>query len=151
MNSLLKIVPPLWLLMFLIAGLAVHFFVPSTRAFDIAYPIIGVVLIAAGGALAMHGSALFSKEKTEILPTSATNRVLITYGAYAYSRNPMYLGMVLSIVGVAIWVGSLPLFIATILYFCVLNFSFIPFEEAKMSRIFGKEYDTYRHKVRRWV
>jgi protein-S-isoprenylcysteine O-methyltransferase Ste14 len=150
MNPLLKILPPIWYFIFLVSGLLVHFFVPVARVFDVSYPMIGIALFVAGQVFSMYASSLFSKEKTEILPTSATNTKLVTYGPFGYTRNPMYLGMVVSLLGVAIWVGTLPMFVAAFLDFCVLSFAFIPFEETKMSRIFGSEYDAYRQKVRRW-
>lgn len=151
MNSLLKILPPVWYFIFLIIGLLVHFFIPAARVFTFSYPIVGIVILLAGQALSMYASSLFSKEKTEILPTSATNRTIVTYGPFGYTRNPMYLGMVVSLLGIAIWVGTLPMFVGAVLDFCVLNFVFIPYEEAKLSRIFGTSYETYRHAVRRWL
>ena len=151
MNRLLKVLPPIWYFIFLVTGLLVHFFVPDARVFTFSYPIVGIVLLIAGQALSMYASSLFSREKTEILPTSTTNTKLVTYGPFAYSRNPMYLGMVLGLLGIAVWVGTLPMFVAAVLDFCILNFVFIPFEEVKMSRIFGASYDSYRHKVRRWI
>ncbi len=151
MNPLLKILPPIWFFLFLFGGLAVHYFVPSARVFDISYPIIGITLVVFGLVLPMYASSIFSKEGTEILPTSETNSKLVTYGPFKYTRNPMYLGLVTALLGVAVWVGSLPMFVAAALDFCVLNFVFIPFEEAKMSRIFGGEYENYRVKVRRWI
>jgi protein-S-isoprenylcysteine O-methyltransferase Ste14 len=148
---MLKILPPIWYFIFLIAGLLVHFYIPVARVFTFSYPIVGIVLLIAGQALSMYASALFSKEKTEILPTSETNSKLVVYGPFKYSRNPMYLGMVLSLLGIAVWAGTLPMFVAAFLDFCVLNFVFIPFEERKMSRIFGASYEEYRHKVRPWI
>jgi protein-S-isoprenylcysteine O-methyltransferase Ste14 len=151
MNPLLKILPPVWFFFFLILGLSVHFFASSARVFDVSSPIVGIVVFALGFALPLYASSIFSKEKTEILPTSETNSKLIVYGPFKYTRNPMYLGMVVALLGIAIWVGSLPMFIAAALDFCVLNFVFIPFEETKMSRIFGNEYENYCAKVRRWL
>ncbi len=148
---MLKILPPIWYFFFLITGLLVHFLIPAARVFTFSYPIIGIIILVAGQALSMYASSLFSKEKTEILPTSETNSKLVTYGPFNYSRNPMYLGMVVSLLGIALWVGTLPMFVAAALDFCVLNFVFIPFEESKMSRIFGASYEAYRHKVRRWL
>src|SRR4051812_11210352 len=151
MNWMLKILPPFWFFFFLIIGLIVHFFHPAIHYFDFSYPVIGIAILIAGFALPLYASALFSKEKTEILPTSPTNSKLIVYGPFKYTRNPMYLGMVVQLLGVAIWVGTLPMFVATVLLFLVFNFVFIPFEEAKMSRIFGEQYDAYCRKVRRWI
>ncbi len=151
MNPLLKIVPPIWFFFFLCAGLVLHFFVPATHLFNAPYTMPGIVLMLFGLGFAMYPSSLFAKEKTQILPTSDTNRVLLTYGPYTFTRNPMYLGMLLGLLGVAVWVGTFPLFVAVILYFFLFNFAFIPFEEAKLQRIFGAEYEAYRATVRRWL
>lgn len=151
MYTLLRIVPPAWFFFFLLLGLLVHFFVPAAHVITLSYPIVGIALLVAGLVFTMYSSSLFAKEKTEILPTSVTNRMLITYGPFHYSRNPMYLGLVIGLLGAAMWVGTLPVYLATIFYFCVLNFAFIPFEESKLSRIFGAEFEAYRQKVRRWL
>lgn len=151
MNPLLRIVPPIWFFLLLGAGLLVHAYVPVARVFVAPYSILGIILLVFGQGFSMYASALFSKEKTEILPTSASNAKLVTYGPFAYSRNPMYLGMVLGLFGVALWVGTLPLFVAVVIFFCLLNFVFIPFEEKKLSRIFGSVYESYCHRVRRWI
>ena len=151
MNPLLKIVPPVWFFMLLGIGLVVHFFVPAARVFYFGDTIIGIGLLVFGLVFSMYPSSLFAKEKTEILPTSETNRFLITYGPYNWTRNPMYMGMVTALFGVAVWVGTLPLYIAVLLFFCIFNFVIIPFEEAKLHRIFGEQYGAYRNKVRRWL
>ncbi len=151
MNPFLKIVPPVWFFTLLGAGLLVHFFVPSARVFEFGDTIIGIGLLVFGLVFSMYPSSLFAKEKTEILPTSESNRVLITYGPYNYTRNPMYVGMVAALFGAAVWVGTLPLYVAAATYFCLFNFGFIPFEEAKLQRIFGEQYTEYRRRVRRWL
>jgi protein-S-isoprenylcysteine O-methyltransferase Ste14 len=53
--------------------------------------------------------------------------------------------------GIAVWVGSWPLFLAPIAVFATANWVHIPFEEAKMRRQFGEEYDSYLRRVRRWL
>ena len=152
---ILKILPPLWLLFFLIVALIAHLLIPATRVFDISFPILSGIVGGIATLIALYlvlrASNLFAKEKTEILPTSPANRVLITYGPYRFTRNPMYLGMVLMLLGIAIYLGTLPMFLAAAAQFSVLNFFFIPFEEAKMARQFGETYEAYKHKVRRWL
>ena len=94
---------------------------------------------------------LFRREGTEIDPTSSTNRKLITSGPYQFTRNPMYLGLVILTLGVALWVGAWPMFIAPVAIFATANWVHIPFEEAKMRRQFGATYENYVERVRRWV
>ena len=94
---------------------------------------------------------LFRREGTEIDPTSPTNRKLVTSGPYQFTRNPMYLGLVILTLGVALWVGAWPMFIAPVAIFATANWFHIPFEEAKMRRQFGATYEDYVERVRRWV
>ncbi len=63
----------------------------------------------------------------------------------------MYLGMVILAWGTAIWCGRFLMFLAPVLVFLVANFVFIPFEEAKMRRQFGEQFDAYTKRVRRWI
>lgn len=150
MNPILKILPPMWFFILLSIGLLAHYYVPAARVFEFGDTMIGIGLIVFGLVFSMYPSSLFAKEKTEILPTSETNRVLITYGPYKWSRNPMYVGMVAMLLGAAVWVGTFPLYAAVVVYFCIFNFVIIPFEEGKLHRIFGEEYAAYKGKVRRW-
>jgi len=154
-TTLLKILPPIWFISFLILGLVAHFGFPATRVFDFSdsiwFAIVGGIVFLAGFALTLNASRWFAQEKTEILPTSPTNRVLVTQGPYRRTRNPMYLGMVVSLLGIAIWLGTLPMFLAALADFLVLNFVFIPFEEEKMARQFGASFEAYKQKVRRWL
>ena len=95
--------------------------------------------------------ALFRREDTEINPTSPANRKLVTCGPYQFTRNPMYLGLVALSLGIAVWIGSWPMFMAPFAVFATVNWVHIPFEEAKMRRQFGAAYDDYVARVRRWV
>jgi protein-S-isoprenylcysteine O-methyltransferase Ste14 len=63
----------------------------------------------------------------------------------------MYLGLVLFTLGIAFWVGAWPMFLAPVAIFATVNWGHIPFEEAKMRRQFGAEFDAYCGKVRRWI
>lgn len=150
MNPFLKILPPIWFFLLLGAGLLVHSCVPAARVFVFGDTIIGIGLIVFGLVISMYSSSLFAKEKTEILPTSETNRFLVTYGPYNYTRNPMYLGLIAQLFGAAVWVGTLPLYVAAVLIFCLFNFVIVPFEEGKLHRIFGDQFVSYRGTVRRW-
>ena len=76
---------------------------------------------------------------------------LIATGPYRYTRNPMYLGLVIVSLGIAILIGAWPMFLAPIAVFATANWVHIPFEEAKMRRQFGSTYDDYVGRVRRWV
>ena len=63
----------------------------------------------------------------------------------------MYLGLVLASLGIALCVGSLPMFAVPALVFVTTNWAHIPFEEAKMRRQFGSAFDDYTRRTRRWI
>jgi protein-S-isoprenylcysteine O-methyltransferase Ste14 len=63
----------------------------------------------------------------------------------------MYLGLVIFTLGLALCVGSWPMFVVPIALFATANWAHIPFEEGKMRRQFGADYDSYVGRVRRWV
>ena len=106
---------------------------------------------ASGLLLSGWGERTFAWEETEILPASPTNKKLVTRGPFRYTRNPMYLGLVLMAFGFAFYFGTLPFYAVPVLLFLLCNFSFVPFEEAKMQRQHGDQYTDYLRRVRRWV
>ena len=93
----------------------------------------------------------FRREGTEINPTSPANRKLVTSGPFRLTRNPMYLGLVLVTLGIALWVGAWPVLLAPIAIFATANWVHIPFEEEKMRRQFGASFDAYASNTRRWI
>jgi protein-S-isoprenylcysteine O-methyltransferase Ste14 len=112
--------------------------------------VAGWALFAIGAALAGWGLLTFHRARTTTVPGKASS-VLVTWGPYRFSRNPMYVGLVLAYLGEAgilyqTWpIVLLPLIVAYI------NWIVIPVEEAKLREVFGDEYDRYRDRVRRWV
>jgi protein-S-isoprenylcysteine O-methyltransferase Ste14 len=118
---------------------------------DLPFPPLGIALVAIAFIPPVWAAGLFRREGTEINPTSPTNRALVTRGPYRFTRNPMYLGLITFALGVAVWVGAWPMFLAPIAVFATTNFVHIPFEEAKMRRQFGAAYDGYVARVGRWL
>jgi protein-S-isoprenylcysteine O-methyltransferase Ste14 len=148
---MVKVPPPIWMfLLFALAGAASALY-PWKTVLDLAAVPLGVVLVVTGFGLALWGRMLFFVEKTEIVPTSEKNSKLVTRGAFSVTRNPMYLGIVVLTLGVAFWVGSLPMFAVPVLMFLICNQVHIPYEEAKMRRQYGGAFDAYTARVRRWI
>jgi protein-S-isoprenylcysteine O-methyltransferase Ste14 len=148
---MVKLPPPVWTLFYLIAATVASVLYPWKSLADLTILPLGVVLIVAGFASAFWAAGLFRSEGTEINPTSATNKTLVVRGPFAFTRNPMYLGLVLASLGIAFCAGSAPMFIVPVLVFATANWAHIPFEEEKMRRQFGAAYDDYTRRVRRWV
>lgn len=112
---------------------------------------LALTLIVAGIALAIWGERTFAAAGTEIMPASATNKNLVAHGPFRFTRNPMYLGLILASLGVAFYFGTLPFFVVPVLVFLLCNFVFVPFEEEKMERQHSGAYTDYRARVRRWI
>jgi protein-S-isoprenylcysteine O-methyltransferase Ste14 len=148
---MLNIPPPGWAFAYVLVAAALSYLAGWPLVPGLPLVPLGVLLLVAGVALSATGGALFRREGTELNPASATNRALVTRGPFRFTRNPMYLGLVIATLGIAFWVGAWPMFLAPIALFATTNWVFIPFEEAKMRQQFGAEYDAYVGQVRRWI
>lgn len=76
---------------------------------------------------------------------------LVTDGPFQISRNPIYLGGVMVLIGIAIFLGSLITFFFPVILFLILDRIYIPHEESQMKELFGADYIEYQHAVRRWL
>lgn len=148
---MLKLPPPIWTLIYVLIAAAISYIAGWPQVPGLPLIWLGAVLILGGAANAFAAARLFRREGTEINPTSPTNRKLVTAGPFRFSRNPMYLGMTIIALGIALCVGSWPMFLAPIALFATANWVHIPFEEEKMRRQFGDAYDAYTREVRRWL
>ena len=111
-----------------------------------------LALAAAGGALALAGVWAFARSRTTVNPLAPQRaRALVTGGVYRYTRNPMYLGMLLALAGWAVWLGNAAALLALPLFVAVLNTLQIRPEEAALRARFGADYARYAQRVRRWA
>jgi protein-S-isoprenylcysteine O-methyltransferase Ste14 len=111
---------------------------------------LGGLLAIAGVALMASAMGLFKKAGTAIPPWEPTT-ALVTTGVYRFSRNPIYLSVVLIYVGLALLFASgwaLLLLAPTLI---ILQVAVIRREEAYLERRFGDAYRQYRTRVRRWI
>jgi len=148
---MLKLPPPIWALVYVLIAAAISWSLGWPKFLGLPLAPLGIALVAVAWIPPVWAIVLFRREGTEVSPTSPANRTLVTSGPYRFTRNPMYLGLVIVTLGVAVWVGAWPMFIAPIAVFATANWIHIPFEEDKMRRQFGATYDGYVRRVRRWV
>ena len=92
----------------------------------------------------------FKKRAVAICPTDTTEH-LITDGVYRFTRNPMYLGIVLMLCGAAALLGTLPFYAAALGFFVLIDRLFRRYEEEKLAAAFGREFIEYKSKVRPWI
>jgi len=111
---------------------------------------IGVLLLILGFVTTYSGFSAFRKAGTPVRPGDEPTK-LVTSGPYLITRNPMYLGLELVLLG-AFFLAKSPFFlIPPIVFFLSINFLQIPFEEKLMTELFGQSYAEYCQRVRRWL
>lgn len=146
---IVRIPTPIWLLILVVLALLVGWGLELR-------PIVqnrgaGVLLIALGLSLSAWGRLTFSKRGAEIFPWSESHSVLVKDGPFRFTRNPMYLGLLVIGIGVALVVGTWAMWLVPVVLFLLDNFVIIPFEERSMERAYGEEYRAYKSRVRRWI
>ena len=145
-----KIPPPILALVMVVLIYLSSFFIESTT-FNYQGSLSLLVLIL-GLACAIPSFKLFARYKTTISPLKPSDATaLVTEGMYRYSRNPMYLGLLLLTIASTIWFGSWFGIIINILFIFLINFLQIIPEEEALLEIFGEEYEEYKKNVRRWI
>jgi len=128
----------------------VHYLIPVKIVITRPYSYLGAVLMLLGLALATWASMLFRNARTSF-QLRGGGSVLVTSGPFQFSRNPMYLGMLIWLIGLAVLLGSLIAFLFPILFFLLANLLVIPLEEKDMEQTAGERFVEYKHHVRRWL
>jgi protein-S-isoprenylcysteine O-methyltransferase Ste14 len=113
---------------------------------------LGGMVAAVGIAVDVAAFMRFRKAGTTVNPLDPSKASrLVTDGVFRVSRNPMYLGLVLLLIGWAVWLGSVSPWLVPPLFVIVLTVVQIIPEEQALSRRFGEEYLSYRQSVARWI
>lgn len=150
MGALKRVLPPVYVLITLLVMVGLDFFLPVARIVARPYSYAGAVLIALGVAMNVWASGYFNKVKTPVKPFEQSTR-LVTVGLYRYTRNPMYLGLLLILAGIAVLLGNLTPFLVIGVLAWLLQLEFIRVEEAALEATFGEDYAEYKKQVRRWI
>jgi protein-S-isoprenylcysteine O-methyltransferase Ste14 len=145
-----KMVPPIWLALAIATMAAINYFVPVARLIPSPWNWLGVIPLLAGVALAVSGASLFNRYGTGVVPFSPATH-LVTTGPYRFTRNPMYLGMVLLLIGVAMMFGTVTPWLLIPLFAWWIGHRFIAQEEVMLEEAFGAEYAEFKQRVRRWI
>ncbi|MEA2735007.1 MAG: hypothetical protein QOE14_1458 [Humisphaera sp.] len=145
-----KMLPPVWFAISLVAMAALHVIAPIAGIIPSRWNWIGVPLIVGGVVVTISGVRLFLRHRTGIIPFSPSTS-LVTSGPYRFTRNPMYVGMVLALAGVAVTLGTLAPWVVIPIFAWWIRRRFIAHEETMMAETFGEEYVQYKRRVRRWM
>jgi protein-S-isoprenylcysteine O-methyltransferase Ste14 len=113
---------------------------------------IAIGLFAAGLAIGIGAFLQFRRAMTTINPMKPhESSALVAGGLYAWSRNPIYVGDAIFLVGVALLVGNYLAFLFVALFIAYIDRFQIRPEERALRERFGADYDAYCRKVRRWL
>ncbi|VAX37257.1 hypothetical protein MNBD_PLANCTO02-2361 [hydrothermal vent metagenome] len=145
-----RILPPIWLITAILLMTFLHLFFPLFMVFPPPMNLCGLVFGVAGLFIFGWAARCILLAKTTIKPFHESTS-LITTGPFRVSRNPIYLGMVLVLLGVAIWIGSLTPLLVVPFFILVIDTVFIRGEQQMLQATFGEEYTQYCRRVRRWI
>lgn len=152
MRSLELRIPPVALVIIFATAMAtLAYAVPAGVPIPGKLP-IAIILVLAGGLVGLAGVVAFRRHKTTVNPfTPDKSSSLVATGIYLHSRNPMYLGLLLALLGwcayLANWASALllPAFVAY-----MNRFQICP-EERALAERFGPQFVSYSKTVRRWL
>ncbi|WP_052141055.1 methyltransferase family protein [Pseudoalteromonas piratica] len=114
--------------------------------------ILFVLAVLLGVAIALAGVISFRKASTTVNPLKPeTASSLVTSGIFQYTRNPMYLGMAVAILGFAILLGSWVSLLGVVAFMLFIDRFQIKPEEAALTECFGGQFTQYKTNVRRWL
>ena len=146
----MKIHPPLLAGVLVLVTLALHFMLPEERTVGWEQ-VIGLLLVAVGAGVSSFAAAIFQARETTRKPWGEPTK-FVEQPPFTWTRNPMYLGLTTTLLGLAIFFGSIAmLLLAAPVFFAVIDRLVIPREEETMERIFGQDYVAYKDRVRRWL
>lgn len=147
-----KIPPPVYMLLFGFMMFGVSYFVPLVKFDSDILRVIGIGLIGLAILFDLWSITLFFMHKTTVNPlTPHTTVQFVKKGLYRYTRNPMYVGLLVMLTGWTFYLGSLsPLFLLPLFVWIITWSQIIP-EEKILRKKFGVDYEDYMKKTPQWL
>jgi len=134
----------------IIIAVVVYYFFPVTILIPFPYNMLGLLIVGLGVYLAFQSVRQLISHNTTFKPSGNPSSLVAKY-LYSHSRNPIYLGVLLIALGSATILSCASAFIAPVIFFLVVNTVIIPFEENRLQKNFGSEFERYKKSVRRWL
>jgi protein-S-isoprenylcysteine O-methyltransferase Ste14 len=148
----LKVPPPV---LALLTGTAMWFVSRTGPSIELPFlvrTISAIVIAGFGGGLALAGDVAFKRAKTTINPLRPDNSTsLVTSGIYRFTRNPMYLGLLLVVLAWSVFLLSALAFAGPLIFVLYISRFQIEPEERILGAKFGEAYVNYTSQVRRWL
>jgi protein-S-isoprenylcysteine O-methyltransferase Ste14 len=153
MRSLeLKIPPPLVAASIGAAMWALSLFTPQLPLPTLLRVLVALAIALAGGAFSLAGLVSFRRARTTVNPMKpAAASSLVSSGVYRFTRNPMYVGLLLVLVGWAAFLSAPWALLGPLAFFAYIRRFQVAPEERALTELFGAQYSEYKAKVRRWL
>lgn len=147
-----KIPPPVIAICIGLLMWSLSSFIPIISLNPTLFTYLGIFFITIGLCLDVVSLFKFYKSKTTVSPISPDKATtLVIGGFYRFTRNPMYLGLLLVLMGIACLFASLSPFLLLPLFVSLMNGLQIKSEERALEKLFSAQYVNYKKKVRRWL
>ena len=145
-----KLMPTTFLLVAMLLCLTLNFLIPITYLFPAPINLLGLIPLLIGLWLNLSADRAFKRADTTVKPFKESNS-LIEDGVFRFSRNPMYFGFALILLGISILLRSLSPYIVVVLFVILIDRMYIRHEEQMLETKFGDEWKVYRSRVRKWI
>jgi protein-S-isoprenylcysteine O-methyltransferase Ste14 len=145
-----KLMPTTFLLVAILLCLALNFLLPVANLFPTPINLLGLIPLFLGLWLNLSADRAFKRANTTVKPFEESNS-LIKDGVFQFSRNPMYFGFALILLGISVLLRSLSPYIVVVLFVILIDRMYIQYEEQMLETKFGDEWKAYRSRVRKWI
>jgi protein-S-isoprenylcysteine O-methyltransferase Ste14 len=142
--------PPVLLMASLAVGFLLRWLAPLPVLTPTTSVVIGPVIVALSFGIFFWAVGTMLRGHASV-PTNKPTDAIVTVGPFRFSRNPIYLSMILLHIGVGAWTQSLWFFVLAAISVGLLTWGVISREERYLERKFGDEYLSYKSRVRRWI
>jgi protein-S-isoprenylcysteine O-methyltransferase Ste14 len=143
--------PPLAWGLAVLSGLALNWLLPLPfLPDDLPAGWLGALVFVLALALFAWAIATMTRAGSNV-PTNRPTTIIVESGPYRFTRNPIYLGMFLGLIGLGLAFNTLWLLMMLVPFALVISYGVVAREEAYLERKFGDGYRGYRSRVRRWL
>jgi len=145
-----RLLPTTYLLIAMIVMVAMNFLFPVAMIIPPLWNLLGILLVILGILIDLAADRQFHRASTTVKPFEESN-ALVTDGIFRITRNPMYLGFVIVLIGIAILLRSLSPYLVIIAFVILIQRMFITVEEHMLAEKFGESWRVYQQSTRQWL
>jgi protein-S-isoprenylcysteine O-methyltransferase Ste14 len=150
LSAIKQLIAPVLASICLALMLLLYWLYPIGSLIRFPFNLTGLLFSGLGLTVCFVAQRQFKKVGTTLYPFNRPGK-LVTGGLFRYTRNPMYLGLTIFLVGVWLLLGSLSPAVFVVAFLLIADRWYIPFEEGQLLAVFGAAYANYRSRTPRWI